>query len=600
MTYHIDFQPVGRRGECPAGLSLLECARRLGVDLVNICGGAGTCGRCIVQVLEGTLSPPTPGEGKFLSPEALAEGYRLACRATPLSHCKVRVPPESLTTPQRTQVEGEETSIEPDPPVRSYLVTLAPPSIEDLRPDAERLLDALAEQHGVAATQVELAVLRDISPCLRDSHWQVRAVVREGRNVVALLPPEARPLGLAVDVGTTKVAAYLMDMESGRTLAARGIMNPQIAYGEDVVARMTYASQDPDQARRLQSLVIDALNHTAAEMATEVGVQPSDIVETVIVGNTAIHHLILKLPVTQLARAPYVPAVDAALDLKACELGLHIAPGGTVHLLPNIAGYVGADHVSMLLATGVTQAEGVVLAIDIGTNTEVCLVNHGRLTSLSCASGPAFEGAHIKHGMRAASGAIERVRFVDGRLEYQTIGGTPPVGLCGSGILDVLAQLYQAGIVNRGGRMQLDHPQARETDGEREFVLVEGGRRPAITFTQKDVRELQLAKGAMRTGIQVLLEVNGLVAEDIDQVVIAGAFGTYIDVASAIAIDMLPRLPLERFRQVGNAAGMGAKLALISRSKRAEAQAIAARVDYVELASAPNFMKAFAQSMYLE
>jgi uncharacterized 2Fe-2S/4Fe-4S cluster protein (DUF4445 family) len=313
-----------------------------------------------------------------------------------------------------------------------------------------------------------------------------------------------------------------------------------------------------------------------------------------------------------------VPVVQSALDVKARDVGLRIAPGGSLHLLPNIAGFVGADHVAMLLATGMYCVAGVALALDIGTNTEVCLANRGRLTSLSCASGPAFEGAHIKHGMRAANGAIEHLRLTGERLEIQTIGDGPPAGLCGSGILDTLAQLYQAGVVDARGRMG-DHPRVRGEGGDREFVLVNedeqdalpvprvaegsaaegGGRRRAITFTQKDVRELQLAKGAMRTGVQVLLEVNGLAADEIDQVIIAGAFGTYIDVASAVVIGMLPSLPLDRFRQVGNAAGMGAKLALISRSQRAEAQALARRVGYIELATVPQFATTFARALYL-
>jgi uncharacterized 2Fe-2S/4Fe-4S cluster protein (DUF4445 family) len=351
------------------------------------------------------------------------------------------------------------------------------------------------------------------------------------------------------------------------------------------------------------------LNQAITEMCAETSAEPEHIVEAVLVGNTAMHHLFLRLPVEQLAKAPYVPAVSAALDVKARELGLHIAPGAHVHLLPNVAGYVGADHVAMLLATNVAHAKGVVLAIDIGTNTEVCLINHGLMTSTSCASGPAFEGAHIRHGMRAANGAIEHLRLTDGQIEYQTIGGAPPVGLCGSGILDVLAQLCQAGVVNASGRMG-EHPRVREIDGDaqrhgtREFVLVseeeQDGERAAITFTQKDVRELQLAKGAMRTGIETLLANNGLEAQDIDQVIIAGAFGTYIDVESAITIGMLPRLPLDRFRQVGNAAGMGAKLALISKSKRLETQDMDHRIGYVELAADPGFMKTFAQAMYLE
>jgi uncharacterized 2Fe-2S/4Fe-4S cluster protein (DUF4445 family) len=516
MTVRIDFEPVGRRGECPKGHSLLDCARQLGVDLVNLCGGTGGCGRCIVQILKGEVSEPADGEAQLLSVEELAQGYRLACRTFPLSDCKVRVPPESLTTPQRTQVEGEDTPVEPEPAVQTYTVSLLPPSLDDLRADAERLLDALARQHGLTGTTVEFGVLRQLSPYLREAgrrtgadgggthaeNWQVRVVLRD-QEVVALLPLSARPLGLAVDLGTTKIAVYLLDLASGQTLASEGIMNPQIAYGEDVVARMAYVQHDPSQAARLQELVVDALNNVVAEMCASAGLEPGHIADVVVVGNTAMHHLFLRLPVAQLARAPYVPAVASALDVKARGLGLHFAPGTYVHLLPNIAGYVGADHVAMLLAAipmapmpqaTETQAGSVVLAIDIGTNTEVCLVNRGALTSTSCASGPAFEGAHIHHGMRAANGAIERLRLVAGQVEYQTIGGGPPVGLCGSGILDALAQLYRAGIVDDRGRMD-DGPGVREVNkeahrsrGAREFVIVaeedrEAGQ-PAITFTQ--------------------------------------------------------------------------------------------------------------------
>jgi len=306
------------------------------------------------------------------------------------------------------------------------------------------------------------------------------------------------------------------------------------------------------------------------------------------------------LPVEQLGLSPYVPAVKDALDIKARDVGLRIAPGAYVHLLPNIAGFVGADHVAMLLATEAWQAEGVVLALDIGTNTEVCLVSDGEMTSVSCASGPAFEGAHIKYGMRAADGAIEHLRLVDERVEYQTIGGAPPVGICGSGILDAMAQLYLAEVLGANGRMGADHPRVRTDQGQREFVLVSEEERDgdsAITITQHDVRELQSAKGAIRAGIRVLLEAKGHSEEDIEQVIIAGAFGTYIDVASAVTIGMLPPLPLDRFRQVGNAAGMGARLALISRSKRAKAQTIARRASYIELATVPRFEQILVQAL---
>ncbi|MBI4758576.1 MAG: DUF4445 domain-containing protein [Chloroflexi bacterium] len=598
--YQIDFEPVGRRGQCPADQSLLEAARQLGVDLVSLCGGKGTCARCKVQVLAGRVSELIPSEREALSSQELGDGYRLACQTYALGDCKLRVTPESLTAPQRTQVEGLEVTACPEPPVCAYQVQLPPPSLSDLRADAERVLEALEQQHQVRCHTVDVDVLRDLSPKLRTWNWKVQASVRD-KEVVALAPWSSRHLGLAVDLGTTKIAGYLVDLSSGQTLAVQGTINPQVAYGEDVIARIARTRNAPAEAARLQELAVEALNQLAVDLCAEVGTKPEEIVEAVVVGNTAMHHLFLRLPVGQLALSPYVPAVKEALDVKARDVGLRMAPGAYVHLLPNIAGFVGADHVAVLLATEAWQAERVVLAMDIGTNTEVCLVADGEMVSVSCASGPAFEGAHIKHGMRAASGAIEHLRLVDDRVEYQTIGGAPPVGLCGSGILDAMAQLYLAGVLDRTGRMG-NHPRVRVHEGERGFVLVseeERDGRPAITITQHDVRELQLAKGAVRTGIQVLLETKGHSEEDIEQVIIAGAFGTYIDVASAVTIGMLPPLPLDRFRQVGNAAGMGAKLALISRSKRAEAQALARRVGYIELATAPRFAQIFAQAMYI-
>jgi len=606
QTFHVDVQPLGRRGDCPAGQSLLDCARHLGVELANLCGGAGTCGKCKVQLLSGELSDLAPAERTFLTPRQIADGYRLACRAIPLSDCKVSVPPESLTAPQRTQVEGQEVVVAVEPLVRGYPVQLAQPSLEkgDLRSDALRLLDALEQQHQLKIGVLDLEVLRGLSTQVRAEGWQANAVVRDrSREVVALISSSSRPLGLAVDLGTTKIAGYLVDLQTGRALASQGIMNPQSAHGEDVVARMLCALQGSDQAAQLQHTVTDALSQLAVELCARFDATPADIVEAVVVGNTAIHHLFLRLPVAQLARAPYVPAVQSALDVKARDLGLRIAPGAYVHLLPNVAGYVGADHVAMLLATDLARADGVVLALDIGTNTEICLANRGVLSSVSCASGPAFEGAHIKHGMRAAPGAIERVRLVEDRVEYQTVGGVEPVGICGSGILDALAELYRIGVLDASGRMG-EHPRVRTDEQEqvREFMLVgerERAGKPALTITQKDVRELQQAKGAMRAGINVLLARNDLDTDDVDQVVIAGAFGTYINVSSAIAVGMLPALPLDRFRQVGNAAGVGARLALVSRSKRIEAQEIARLVDYVELATDPRFATTYARAMLL-
>jgi len=420
--------------------------------------------------------------------------------------------------------------------------------------------------------------------------------------MIAILHPKNHLLGLAIDLGTTKVAGYLVDLNDGRTLAANGIMNPQISYGEDIISRINRVVKSPDESVRLQKLAVDAINKLCTELCAEAGAKPEEIVEAVVVGNTAMHHLFLRLPVKQLALSPFVPAVSRALEVKAGELGLNIAPGAYVYLLPNIAGFVGADHVSMLLATDAWQAKKIAVALDIGTNTEVSLICKGKITTTSCASGPAFEGGHIKYGMRASTGAIERLRIDGGKIQYQTIDGASPVGICGSGILDALAQLYVAQIIDEGGRIMDNRPRVRTYKGQHEFVLVSKEERkgkPAITITQTDIRELQLAKAAIRTGIQILLETSGCAEDDIKQMIIAGAFGTYVDISSAVTIGMLPPLPLSRFRQVGNAAGTGARLALISLKSRAKAQAVASRVSYIELASNPSFQPTFMQASYL-
>jgi Uncharacterized metal-binding protein len=387
-------------------------------------------------------------------------------------------------------------------------------------------------------------------------------------------------------------------METGKTLASKGLMNPQISYGEDVISRIVASAKSEENALKLQTLLTEALNQLAADLCAEIKADLTDIVEAVVVGNTAIHHLFLGLPVKQLGLAPYVPAVRSSMNIKARELGLKIASGAYVHLLPNIAGYVGADHVAVLLATRIAEADKTTLVIDIGTNTEICLNHRGHMTSVSCASGPAFEGAHIKFGMRAAPGAIEHVRLSSDRLEIQTIAGEAPVGICGSGLLDIVAQLRLNAILDRSGKMQA-HSLIRTQNGTAEFVLAEREGQEPITISQKDVRELQLAKAAIRLGIQALVTAEGITENDIEQVIIAGAFGTYINVESAITIGMLPPLPIERFKQVGNAAGTGARLALISQSQRARAEQIAGQDGYIELAAVPNFSRKFAEATYL-
>lgn len=600
-TYRIDFQPLGRRGECEPGDSILECSRKTGVGITNLCGGKGKCHACKVKVLKGTVSDPTPAETALFSPDELGQGWRLACQVYPSGDCSIGVPPESMTAPQRTQVEGVDMAVEPDPPVHWYKVQLAGPDLSDLRADADRLIQGLGDQCGVRCQKVDGELLRTLSMDLRSLDWECGVAVR-GEEVIGAGPWPVPHLGLAVDLGTTKIAGYLVDLDTGKKVASKGIMNPQISFGEDVITRIEAALRSAALYEEIQKAAVGALEQLAHDLCMEVGAAPEQILEAAVGCNTAMHHLLLGLPVKQLVTAPYVPSVSMAVEWKARDLGLGINRGAYLHMLPNVAGFVGGDHVAMLLATRAHEMKGLVLALDIGTNTEVSLVNDGQISSVSCASGPAFEGYQIKHGMRAAKGAIERVRINGDSVAYQTIDNAPPVGICGSGVLDAMSQMLLAGIIDRGGRIREGHPRVRDSGGEREFILAgaevrDGGK--ALGITQKDIRQLQLAKAAIRTGIEVLLRDSGRSAEDIETVIIAGAFGTYIDVESAVTVGMLPRLPLKRYRQVGNAAGTGAQMALISSTLRKEADELAAKIRYVELAGSSQFSNVFVQACYV-
>jgi len=598
--YTVDFQPLGRRVQVAEGQDLMEAARKAGVGLNAVCGGAGVCGTCRVRVVSGTVSAPNKSEANYLDAEEIAAGYRLACQVEVLGDVLVDVPPESISAPQRAQIEGRERPIEIDPMVRAFDVSPTAPHLHDLRSDEVRLREALQEQHNIAAVTFDPVVLATIPPQLRENGWEIRLFVRNG-EVMGAAPVGTPPLGLAVDIGTTKVAAYLVNLETGETLAASGEMNPQIAYGEDVMARIAYAMEEQGHGRELQEAIVGGLEDRVRELCQRCDHSCDEILEAVLVGNTCMHHLVMGLPVDQLGMAPYVPALSSACDIRARDLGLDIAPGAYVHLLPNIAGFVGADHVSMVMASGMHEADQVTLGLDIGTNTEVSLAVNGRLLSCSTASGPAFEGAHIRDGMRAAPGAIEWVRMVDGGIEYQTIDEAPPVGICGSGILDSVAELWRIGVLKANGSMQLgSHPRVRQAGARPEFVLVPAGENGAhndIVINRKDVSEIQLAKGAMRAGVEVLLAEAGIEVEQVERVVVAGAFGTYLDVASARAIGMFPPLPLDRFDQVGNAAGIGAKLALLSRRCRGVAEEIAGRVEYIELTTDTRFSDAYMNAM---
>jgi uncharacterized 2Fe-2S/4Fe-4S cluster protein (DUF4445 family) len=395
----------------------------------------------------------------------------------------------------------------------------------------------------------------------------------------------------------------LLDLESGDVLAVRGTMNPQISYGEDVISRIAYSNENEGGRETLQGKVVAALNGMIAEMCGEADVSMEQIVEAVIVGNTAMHHLLVGLPVRQLAMSPYVPAVSEPLDLPAGEIELDISPGAFIHLPPNIAGFIGADHVSMVLSTDVWQAENTVIAVDIGTNTEITLAVAGRILSCSCASGPAFEGAHIRDGMRAALGAIERVQIKGGQPSIITIGEKPPVGICGSGILDAVAELLKDGVIDHRGSFQEGAPNVQEgmSGGHKEFILAlseDTGHGKDIVVTRSDINEIQLAKGAIRAGLEIILEEGGIAAGEIDEFIIAGAFGTYLDVGSAMTVGMFPELPRERFRQVGNAAGTGAQQMLVSGDRRRVADEIPERIEYIELTTHAGFEKTFMKALF--
>ncbi len=611
MTIEVVFQPIGKRVEIEPGTTVLAAAQEAGVSISAICGGVGSCDACRVRLAgQEQVSEPTQTEMEALEVDDLTAGIRLACQTEIHGPMRVDVPPESMTATQRTQVEGEEISFEFESPVEIRELTLSKADSTNLQADFERL-NATASREGWPALQCRrLNVLKQIPNLLRQNQWRIQAVLR-GNELVSVTAPGTPVLGMAVDIGTTKVAGYLVDMASGRTLAMKGIMNPQIAYGEDVLARITYCMRNEDGREILQRSIVEALDELARDLCAsaeagsgaEGGLHESwQIVEAVMVGNTVMHHLLLGLPVEQLGLAPYVAAVSSPLDVKADELGLPFSPGATVHLLANIAGFVGADHLSMLLATDTHKKTGVVVSLDIGTNTEITLTANGRMIACSTASGPAFEGAHIRDGMRAAEGAIERVQIIDNEVAFQTIGHAAPIGICGSGILDAMAQLKLCGAMDHKGGLDENHPLIRRGEKLFEALLAEGtvtGHSHDIVLTRRDINEIQMAKGAMRAGLELLFDAAGVTAADVDEFIIAGAFGTYISVESAIAIGMFPDIPLDRFRQVGNAAGIGAKQALLSATRRGEAAGIGQRVEYLELTVSQDFQEEFLKAMYV-
>ncbi|MGQ9552229.1 MAG: ASKHA domain-containing protein [Candidatus Bathycorpusculaceae bacterium] len=604
------FQPEGKRARIRLGATLLEAARLAGADLTSICGGKGKCGKCrvVVEKEGGNAGSITEVEKGVLSPMEMSAGYRLACCTSVKGQLIVKIPEESRTGRQRLQVEGIETPVKLEPLIRKYFVKLPSPTLQDPRSDVDRLLDELRVQHGLTKLKVSYSLLQRLPLILRDSEWKVTVVVWSDDTVICVESGDTthRNFGYAVDMGTTKLAGYLLDLNTGKVMAVDSLMNPQIPYGEDVITRITHAMKGFKEQKELQKAVVSGINQILQRLLEKTGVNAGEVYEMTAVGNTAMHHLFLNVYPKYVALSPYPPAIRRAVDVNAEDVGVNISPNGNIHILPVIAGFVGADAVAVILATEIYKRNELCLSLDIGTNTEVVLGNKDEMLACSCASGPALEGAHIKHGMRAATGAIERVRIDTDtfEVEYWTVDNAKPRGICGSAMVGILAEMLKAGIIDVSGKMNRDvtSPRLRSGEDGLEFVVAWGretSNGEDIVFTQRDIREIQLAKAAMHTGAMALMKKKGVVEEDIEIVFIAGAFGSYIDPENARMIGMYPEIPLEKVRVVGNAAGTGARMALASKTARRTAEEISAKVKYIELAAEPNFQAEFFNSNIL-
>ncbi len=598
--FTIDFEPVGKRVLSHPDETLADSALRAGIDLITSCNGLGVCTSCKIEVMEGIVSPPTTNEQARLSQLKDNTHLRLACQTFPLDDVRIFIPAGSLTQGQQLQVDGHYHPTDLNTPFLAKTIEIPPPSLQDLRGDWERVQDSYLSLVSIPL-KTSLPVLKEIPERIRSQNWTVKLIVRDigiHHELISLLPPDSSYYGIAFDIGSTKIAAFLINLESGEMIDQTGFMNPQIAVGEDIINRLSHAMQTSDKARKLQDMLVDRIIQYLQEISRKFKLEPAQIVDMVVVGNTAIHHLFCGLPVKSLGGAPYVPAIQHSLSFPALQQGIHIAPGAQIYLPPNIAGYVGADHTAAVLATRIQESVKTLCLIDIGTNTEISLIHQGKIHACSCASGPAFEGAHIQDGMRAAPGAIDQVRIENGQIEVSTIGQKPASGICGSGILSVMAEMRRNHIIDHRGVFNREHPLV---DPEHKLLILnknENGH--VIKITRKDVNEVQLAKGAIRSGIEILCLKAGIQPDQIDHFLIAGAFGNYLDLASAIEIGMFPDVSLERYTQIGNAAGAGARMLLVNHAQRKLAEQIGRDIHYVELTAEATFNDTYVSALYME
>lgn len=598
-----DFQPIGRKIEVPPNTTILKAAQTAGINLNAICGGLSSCGSCIIKLQPETqVTPVSVLEREELGNEKLAQGFRLACQTKLLESIVIEIPEESFSASQRTQIEGQNLSFDFEPVISFSDLELPPFSQGDELSIWGQIKQLLTETGMKEFVIDNLTSFQKCGEILNKDKQKIRLIFHQQR-LISIITPETPLLGMAVDIGTTKIAGYLIDLCNGQTIAKKGLMNPQIVYGEDVMARITHAMNETQGIQTLQNVLLNSIRQLAEELCKQASqdlknhYETQHIMELVLVGNTAMHHLFLGLPVKQLGMAPYLPFVSDLLELDLQRCGIDFSEGSKTTFLPNIAGFVGADHVSMLLAAGVNQELKNTLYIDIGTNTEISLLYDQKIISCSTASGPAFEGAHIQDGIRAADGAIEKVKMDDKGIHFQTINQQKPIGICGSGIVDAIAQMLNNNILKPSGIFNLEHPWLAS---KKELILVPAEKtshQRNIVITRKDVGEIQLAKAAIRAAIELMLKEAGLTYQDLKKVVIAGAFGSYIDISSAKRIGMFPDFPTQVFTQIGNAAGIGAVQCLLSKEKRKEAVALSKKIKYLELATHADFTAQYTKAM---
>jgi uncharacterized 2Fe-2S/4Fe-4S cluster protein (DUF4445 family) len=634
---NVVFLPSGRRGVFSVGTPVLTAARSLGVDIDSVCGGRAVCGRCQISVGVGEyaklkissqehhLTSASETEKRYERIKGLKPSRRLSCQACLLGNVVIDVPPESQLHRQMVRKEAEALrDLEIDPAVKLHYVELPPPSMQDQTCDLTRLRRSLAEVWGLKDLVFDLPFLQTLSAAMRSGEtyggdWKGTVAVREEKEAIAVWPQlKERIFGLAFDVGTTTIAGHLCDLQTGEVLSSAGMMNPQIRFGEDLMSRISYLQQNEGQAQTLTAVVRGALSDLVSQLTADAQVQIDEVVEMTIVGNPTMHHLVLGIDPTQLGMEPFPLVVDTAVSVKARDIGLPINPGGYVYFLPCIAGHVGADTAGVILAQGPHLSNEITLVIDIGTNAEIVLGSRNRLIACSSPTGPAFEGAQISSGQRAAPGAIERVRidpltlkprvkvigcetWSDDPQFEEKVQQTGVTGICGSGIIEAIGELYLAGIIDDTGRMQArgrqdlaEHPNLAPRGRTFEYILYRSDQRE-IRVIPSDVRAIQLAKAACYSGTKLLMDAMGV--KSVDRIYLAGAFGSYIDVKYAMTIGMIPDCELSRVNSAGNAAGTGARIALLSRTARREIESVIRRVEKVETAIAPNFQDYFVSAI---